>query len=266
MLLALAGVSAATMAQQKPVVVEQVDIIQVQDKYQVITNPFWSNWFFSIGGGASDQQLGDFGKRISPTMNISVGKWFTPGLGLRLQYSGLQAKGFTMDPFADYVKGTQRANGSYKQRFDYMNFHGDVMFNLNALFGGYNEDRVYEIIPYLGAGLTHNYTKPHRQALALNAGIINRFRISNAIDINLELSAMGTEDKFDGTVAGKGYDGVFSATLGLTYHFPKRGFNRPTPQLISALELSAMQQQIAEMAATVGVGPDRCTEQTGGSY
>lgn len=46
MLLALAGVSAATMAQQKPVVVEQVDIIQVQDKYQVITNPFWSNWFF----------------------------------------------------------------------------------------------------------------------------------------------------------------------------------------------------------------------------
>ena len=53
MLLALAGVSAATMAQQKPVVVEQVDIIQVQDKYQVITNPFWSNWFFSIGGGAS---------------------------------------------------------------------------------------------------------------------------------------------------------------------------------------------------------------------
>ena len=158
-------------------------------------------------------------------------------------------EGFTMDPFADYVKGTQRANGSYKQRFDYMNFHGDVMFNLNALFGGYNEDRVYEIIPYLGAGLTHNYTKPHRQALALNAGIINRFRISNAIDINLELSAMGAEDKFDGTVAGKGYDGVFSATLGLTYHFPKRGFNRPTPQLISALELSAMQQQIAEMAA-----------------
>lgn len=53
MLLALAGVSSAAMAQQKPVVVEQVDIIQVQDKYQVITNPFWSNWFFSIGGGAS---------------------------------------------------------------------------------------------------------------------------------------------------------------------------------------------------------------------
>ena len=51
MLLALAGLSSAAMAQQKTEVVEY-EIIQVQDKYQVITNPFWSNWFFSIGGGA----------------------------------------------------------------------------------------------------------------------------------------------------------------------------------------------------------------------
>lgn len=43
-------------------------------------------------------------------------------------------------------------DGYYKQRFDYMNLHGDVMFNLNALFGGYNQHRVYEIIPYVGAG------------------------------------------------------------------------------------------------------------------
>lgn len=46
MLLALAGVSSAAMAQQKPVVVEQVDIIQVQDKYQVITNPFGATGSF----------------------------------------------------------------------------------------------------------------------------------------------------------------------------------------------------------------------------
>ena len=45
-------------------------------------------------------------------------------------------------------------DGYYKQRFDYMNLHGDVMFNLNALFGGYNQHRVYEIIPYVGAGFT----------------------------------------------------------------------------------------------------------------
>ena len=67
----------------------------------------------------------------------------------------------------------------------------------------------------------------------MNAGIINKFRISNAFDINLELSAMGVEDKFDGEVGGDhGYDGVLSATVGLTYRFPARGFRRPMPQLI----------------------------------
>ena len=191
-----------------------------------------------------------FGKRISPTLNVSVGKWFTPGLGLRLQYSGLQARGFTYDAGADYVKGTQMKDGYYKQRFDYMNLHADVMFNLNALFGGYNQHRVYEIIPYVGAGFTHNYSKPHREALSVNAGIINKFRISNAFDINLELSAMGVEDKFDGEVGGDhGYDGVLSATVGLTYRFPARGFRRPMPQLISQIELAAMQDKLAAMGA-----------------
>ncbi len=254
MILALSSLTSVAFAQQSEVVVG-FEEIQVQDKYRVLTNTFWDNWFFSIGGGASamfgdNDQAGSFGDRISPTLNFAVGKWFTPGLGLRVQYSGLQAKGFTYDAGAPYVKGTQMKDGYYKQRFDYMNLHGDVMFNLNALFGGYNQYRVYEIIPYLGAGFTHNYSSPQREALAVNAGIINRFRISNAIDINLELSAMGVEDKFDGEVGGKhGFDGVLSATLGLTYRFPKRGFNRPIPQLISQAELAIMQEQLAQLAA-----------------
>lgn len=255
MLLALAGLTSAAWAQNSTSEVVEYEVIQVQDKYQVITNPFWSNWFFSIGGGAEatfgdNDSAGSFGKRISPTLNVSVGKWFTPGLGLRLQYSGLQARGFTYDAGADYVKGTQMKDGYYKQRFDYMNLHADVMFNLNALFGGYNQHRVYEIIPYVGAGFTHNYSKPHREALSVNAGIINKFRISNAFDINLELSAMGVEDKFDGEVGGDhGYDGVLSATVGLTYRFPARGFRRPMPQLISQIELAAMQDKLAAMGA-----------------
>lgn len=255
MLLALAGVSSVAMAQQETEVVEQVYVGRTQDKYQVTTNPFWSNWFFSVGGGASallgdKDKLGSFDKRISPTLNVSVGKWFTPGLGVRLQYSGLQARGYTCDAEADYVKGARTADGYYKQRFDYMNLHGDVLLNLNALFGGYNPDRVYEIIPYVGAGFTHNYSKPHREALSVNAGIINRFRVSNAVDINLELSAMGVEDKFDGEIGGgHGYDGMLSATLGLTYRFPSRGFRRPASQLISQAELAVMQEQLTELAA-----------------
>ena len=242
MLLAFAGVTAVASAQQ--VTVTEFEEIQVQDKYQVLTNPFWSNWFFSVGGGAqvlygNGDKAGKFKDRISPVLNVAIGKWFTPGLGLRLQYSGLEAKGFTYDKTAPYVTGNELGDGYYKQKFDYMNLHGDIMFNLNALFGGYNSHRVYELIPYLGAGFTHAYTRPHVNALTINAGYIN-----------LELSAAGVEGKFDGEHGGKhDYDGIFGASIGLTYRFPNRGFQRPFPQIISELELRNMREQMNAMAA-----------------
>lgn len=254
-LMLLAAASVVVTLPLKAQVVEEVAVVQVQDKYPVITNSFWDNWFFSLGGGASvlmgdGDHAGSFGKRISPTLNVAVGKWFTPGVGLRLQYSGLQAKGFTDQKDADYVRVNQFKGGYYKQRFDYMNLHGDVLFNLNALFGGYNRQRVYEVIPFVGAGFIHNYTKPRREALALNVGVLNRFRLSDALDINVEFSALGTEDKFDGEIGGsRSFDSMLNLTAGITYRFPSRGFRRPVPQLISQAELALLQDNLAVMAA-----------------
>lgn len=254
MLLAFAGVVSAASAQQTMTVTEY-EVIQVQDKYRVITNPFWSNWFFSVGGGAqvlfgNNDHIGKFKDRVAPTINVSVGKWVTPGLAVRMQYSGLQVKGFTHSETAPYIVGGPRDDGSYKQRWDYMNLHGDLMINLNALFGGYNPDRVYEIIPYIGAGWAHSYTRPRVDAATFNAGIINRFRLSSAVDLQLELSATGLEGKFDGERGGKrDYDGILGATLGITYYFPTRGFQRPMPQLISEIELDQMRAQMNAMAA-----------------
>lgn len=95
MLLALSGLSVAAVAQNTTEVTEEVlEVVEVrQDKYAVVTNPFWDNWFVSFGYGATVlfgdyDAAGSFGKRISPTLNVAVGKWFTPGMGARLQYSG----------------------------------------------------------------------------------------------------------------------------------------------------------------------------------
>ena len=124
MLLAFAGVASVASAQQTMTVTEY-EVIQVQDKYQVITNPFWSNWFFSVGGGAqvlygNNDHIGKFRDRVAPTFNVSVGKWVTPGFGLRLQYSGLQAKGFTTSETANYVVGGPREDGSYTVSYTHL--------------------------------------------------------------------------------------------------------------------------------------------------
>lgn len=120
MLMVMSGVALGSMAQSE---VKQ-SVGSEQDKYAVVTNKFWDNWFISAGVGGSvlmgdfDTNVGNFGQRISPTINIAVGKWFTPGIGGRLQYSGLQAKGFAPSASTDYTTGDM-VDGGYKQRFNY---------------------------------------------------------------------------------------------------------------------------------------------------
>ena len=88
----LAAVSVCLPAQEKE---------KAATSYSVETNRFGANWFISGGLGAqmyfgdNDGKL-DFGKRLAPALDIAVGKWFTPGIGLRIAYNGLQAKGLKM--------------------------------------------------------------------------------------------------------------------------------------------------------------------------
>lgn len=251
--LAIASLSSAAYAQMggnssRPagvVMGESTEIMEVPvSRYSVETNRFFDNWFLDFGAGAQvlfgdNSDHGDFGKRIAPAFNVSLGKWFTPGLGLRLQFSGFQSKSYT--PVEGlYTHGQKDVDGLYKQKFNYMNLHGDILFNLTNMLGGYNEARAYDFIPYLGFGFTHTFDTPHRQALAANFGIINSFHLSRAWDLNLELNGMVAEDKFDGQVGGKGLDLMVGASLGFAYKFPQRGFKH-TPDVNAIMALSASQ-------------------------
>ena len=221
------SVCTAESNSQNVLVGESVDVMEVPvDKYKVETNHFFDNWFFSVGGGAQvlfgDQSdLGKFKKRIAPALQISIGKWFTPGLGLRLQYSGLQSKSFSSEPSA-YSKPHMLSEGYYQDKFNYMNLHGDILFNVSNMIAGYNEDRIYDFVPFVGFGFAHSYDAPRRNSLAFNFGIINTFHLASAWDLNLELYGMGTENKFDGKTTSKGPDFMAGATVGITYKFPTK--------------------------------------------
>lgn len=263
--LAVASLSSGVYAQQgsssssSPVIVEEsAEVMEVPtDKYKVETNRFFDNWFLSFGGGAQvlfddyGNDL-DFKKRISPTFNVAIGKWFTPGLGLRLQLSGIQAKSAARSDNAPYIRGGEQDGGFYKQKFNYLNLHGDILFNVSGMIAGYNPDRVYDFIPYTGFGYNRLLDKPHTRALAVNFGIINRFRITDAWDINLELSGMVTEDRFDGKVQGKAADMTIGASLGFAYNFPQRGFKHvPDVNAIMALSASQMDAINAALAEQI---------------
>lgn len=258
--LAVASLSSVAYAQQSgrpnssPVIVEEgIEVMEVPtDKYKVETNRFFDNWFLSFGAGAQvlfDDYSHDlkFKNRISPTFNVAVGKWFTPGLGLRLQLNGSQAKSAVRSDNAPYIHGAEKDGGYYEQKFNYLNLHADVLFNVSAMIAGYNPSRVYDFIPYTGFGYNRVLDKPHTRALAVNFGIINRFRISKAWDINLELSGMVTEDRFDGKVSGKAADMSVGASLGFAYNFPQRGFKH-APDVNAIMALTAAQMDAINAA------------------
>lgn len=224
------------------------------DKYKVETNSFWNNWFVSAGAGGQvyfgdhDRQR-KFGERIAPALDIAVGKWFTPGIGVRLMYSGLSAKGATQT--GAYQSGGPISGKPWhgywlsEQKFKFFNFHLDAMFNLMNLIGGYKEDRVYSLSPYAGVGLARVTSSPKNTEITGHLGLMNSFRLCSALDLNLDLRATFINDMFDGEVGGRGGEPMITAALGLTYKFKRRGWDKSkTVVRTNVGEINALRDQL----------------------
>ena len=179
--------------------------------------------------GDHDKQV-KFGKRLAPAVDVAIGKWFTPGIGVRFAYSGLSVKGATQTGIhstGEEVPG----KGGYgywltKQKFNFFNFHLDAMFNASNLLFGYNPKRVYTLSPYVGLGVMKTNDEPKSTEIAGHFGLYNSFRLCDALDLNLDIRGTLVSDAFDGENAGRGGEGMLTATVGLTYKFKKRGWDK----------------------------------------
>lgn len=199
-----------------------------------VTNRFWDNWFISIGAGGEvyfgqNDSQGKFGKRIAPAFDLSVGKWIVPAIGLRAQVNGFQLKGYTYDPYNMYASGSPDKDGLFKQSWKQFNVHGDVLLNLSNWIGGYRYDRFYEAVPYLGFGIMHACTSASNNVFTANAGLINKMRLSEAFDLNVEIRGSVFEKKFAGEPGGKRANGILTVTAGFSYKFGNREFKRNIP-------------------------------------
>lgn len=263
MLAALAMAASCTAWAQETQTVQNGDFTETveysTDKFKVETNRFWSNWFVSAGGGVNlyfgdhDKQV-KFGKRLAPAVDVAIGKWFTPGIGVRFAYSGLSVKGATQTGIhstGEEVPG----KGGYgywltKQKFNYFNFHLDAMFNVSNLFFGYNPNRVYSLSPYVGLGVMKTNDTPKATEIAGHFGLLNSFRLCDALDLNLDIRGTLVSDAFDGEAYGRGGEGMLSATVGLTYKFKKRGWDKAkTVVRIDNRAINALRQQLSDAEA-----------------
>lgn len=220
-------------------------------KYSVATNSFWSNWFIQVGAqwtafytsaehGQSLSKSPFKSFRTNPEAAIAIGKWFTPGIGLRTKVSGIWGK-------------------AYGTSFKYWNAQEQVLFNLSNMLCGYNPDRVYNFVPFAGAGIARNCSY-NTYAMGLSVGILNQFYVSKKIAINFELGWNRLEnDVFSANIANNGdrgwdsHDNLFYAEIGLTLNLGKSTWEKtPDVDAIKALsqaQIDALKAQLDDANA-----------------
>ena len=197
-----------------------------------VTNGFWDNWYVSAGAGIKvydgpHDTRSDFSERIAPTFDFSVGKWIVPTLGVRAHLNGVTAKGYTNSADKAYVSSkTPDKNGMFPQKWHQTHAQVNVLVNASNWIGGYRPDRFFEFVPFAGGGWIHSWTDDGSNSLTLTAGLINKMRLTKALDLNVELRGDLFDAQFSGEPTFRWYDGELNATVGLAYNFCRSTFSR----------------------------------------
>ena len=77
--------------------------------------------------------------------------------------------------------------------------------------------------------------------MGINAGLINRFRLSSALDLNVELRGL----LMKGAFGNSGPEGLAGLTVGVTYKFKKRGWDAvPTVPMVPESQLNDMRDRV----------------------
>ena len=185
------------------------------------TNRFFDNVFVGVAGGVNlyfgeNDSEGKFGKRLAPAMDIHVGKWFTPSIGARVGYAGLQAKGWTS---AGTLYAKSADGGLFREKFGVMYLHADAMWNFSNAVSGYKESRTWNFVPFVGVGWARSYgNDAHDNEIGFDAGLLNVVRLCSSLDLTLEARCLLVNQRFDGVTGGRTGEGMLSVTAGLAIY------------------------------------------------
>ena len=202
---------------------------------------FKGDFFVGVGVGSNvyhgehDRQM-KYHHRQMAAMDIYLGKWVFPWLGIRVSYSGGQAVGLTnSDTGGVFSTGEVYrceygldAKPLYKQKFDYLSVRGDLMLNITTLALGHNPDRLYDFTFYGGLGIAKVYEELEASRFGLSFGVFNTFRLTKALDAVIDIHCTAVPEDFEhekGTRPGRkedglySHDGIMTAAIGICYNF-----------------------------------------------
>jgi len=229
------------------------EVVQPQptdDEYRIVTNRFWDNWFIlgDFGGHAyagDYGSVGDFNGLLSPDFNVGIGKWFTPGIGAKIQFGLSNSKGYSKEETCfTYGDPMTASDGSlyWKSKNKWWDLNINAMFNLSRLIKGYEgkeSDRLMnQFIASVGIGALH-----HRDIDAQRNEWSGHFELQYSrffnkkknISLDVKAHAILYQTNFDGITLkangenSKWWDSNIGLSVGVTYYFKKRHWDRCVP-------------------------------------
>ena len=141
------------------------------------------------------------GRLLSPGGSIAVGKYFNPVWGARLSIGGWVG----------------RAPGVFSgaESFYFGSATVDGLMNLSQLIKRYPE-RLFDVNLIAGVGFNRSFS--NASSFMGKLGLQGSFRLNDAIDLNVEATANGVSDRWNGR-DDHGIDTYFHLGVGLTYKF-----------------------------------------------
>ena len=244
--------SAALSASAQYVVEEQVTVAElVPGKVHYYAESNLDNWYLSMGAGTQTFITEHKGSdaRFTLAMNLAVGKWITPYVGMRMS---------AMAGSLHYNWNTNN-EGSMKYGAFYLDFLWDMT---NSVFG-YNERRVLSVVPFVGLGAAygwhHTGTKRKTCALPVTGGLKFNFRLGHYVDFFIEGRVQAVGDQFNHVIAGSQIETAISAIGGLTFKFRESRFKAydPFTDQLAIAELNRRTNQLrAELEACQSRKPE----------
>ena len=204
------------------------------------TNGLWSNWFIGAGAGVN----GVYGYNVDfgfggLATDINVGKWFTPSVGARVGWKGLQN---SFDP-------SDGPAVDFQQHY----FHADALWNISNALSGYKETRFWDFIPYATFGVMDVAwaSNDNDWEYAGGAGLLNDLRLGNHVDLFVDVAAL--------VAYGRQFEGgqfslVPSVTAGLIFNLGRTNFDRHSsvspvvvPLPFTTEQYNALKNRVAEL-------------------
>ena len=219
---------------------------QQKEEKGVFTNRFADNWEVSFGlEGLSFYSTKEDGLNIPKSpfksyrgnygASATVGKWFTPEIGLRTKASGYWGKA---------IIGITPAENDIK----FYAIQEQIMLNLTNVVTDYNPTKFWNIIPYAGFGFIRNCTH-NENSIGAGCGFINTFRISDHMklhtDIGITFAGENYSESGKENVMGRFH--WFSFEVGLQFNLGKHAWNHYMNRSGEKMQMMAVNQSFEQL-------------------